>query len=95
MGLVRLIPLVYAGLCLLAFGALAASTPLFAGEDADPLGGIFVFLLALPWILTADLFGEVSLWVTILLSIGSMALNFVILRAVAKRLSGIGKKETR
>lgn len=48
MALKRRIPLFYAGLCILAFGAFLAGLPAIAGDDADPLAGILIFLLALP-----------------------------------------------
>lgn len=92
MALKRRIPLLYAGLCVLAFGVFLAGLPAIAGEDADPLAGIFIFLLALPWIFALDALGELPLWATALASIAAMGVNFLILslllRRTARRNSG-------
>ncbi|MCB2051875.1 MAG: hypothetical protein KDE63_10640 [Novosphingobium sp.] len=81
----RYVPWAYAVICIAAFIILALGSPALAGGDADPLSGVFVFLLSLPWILLTDLFGEVSLVVIIVCAIGAMLLNFLILRRLVRR----------
>jgi len=74
----------YLAACALALLVLVLGLPAVAGPDADPLAAVFAFLLALPWVLVLDLMGEVPLAVSVALTVGSMALNVVVLLGLAR-----------
>ena len=76
---------IYAALCLLALVLMAAGSPMFAGDAADPLSSIFAYLLALPWILVLDLLGDTSFAINVAVMVLSMGLNFLILSWLGRR----------
>jgi len=88
----RYVATAYLLLCLLALGVLVAGLPAFAGSDADPLAGVFAFLLALPWVLVLDLVDEAPLAVTVLATIAGMAINYAILRWLGSRFGARNTK---
>ena len=76
---------IYAALCILALILLAAGSPMFAGDDADPLSSVFAYLLALPWIRVLDLLGDTSFAINVAVLILSMGLTFLILSWLGRR----------
>ena len=76
---------IYAVLCLAALALMAAGSPMFAGDAADPLSSVFAYLLALPWILVLDLLGETSFAINVAVMVFSMGLNFLILSWLGRR----------
>ena len=76
---------IYAALCILALVLMAAGSPMFAGDDADPLSSVFAYLLSLPWILMLQLFGDMSFAINVAVMVLSMGLNFLILSWLGRR----------
>ena len=76
---------IYAALCLLALVLMAAGSPMFAGDAADPLSSVFAYLLALPWILVLDLLGDTSFAINLAVMVFSMGMNFLILSWLGRR----------
>lgn len=81
----RHLPTIYLVIACIAVALFVAGLPVFAGEDADPLAGVFAFLVALPWILVLTLLGDVPLAVTIAVTLGGIVLNYLILRRLTRR----------
>lgn len=90
----RHIPTIYLLLCVVAVVLFVVSLPAIAAEKADPLGGVFVLLVSLPWILILNLVGEVPLVVTGITALVGMTLNFAILRWLVTRRRQPGPEET-
>lgn len=84
------LPTAYLVICALAFGVFVAGLPAIAGDDADPLAGVFMYLVALPWILVLNLFDEVPIAATLAAAIAGMAINFLILRWLVRRRDNMG-----
>lgn len=83
--MLRRVPEIYVFFCIAALALFALGSPMIAGEDADPLSGVFVFLVALPWILALDLFGELPITATIAAALLCMAINYFVLRWLTRR----------
>lgn len=85
MTLIRMLAWAYLGACVVALGLFVLGLPALAGANADPLAGVFAFVLALPWILVLDLLAEPSMAASLVVTVGAMALNFSVLRWAAHR----------
>ncbi len=68
---------------LLALGVFAIGTFGLFGEARDPLSGVFLIPLGLPWNLLVDVFPE-PLWPW--LAAAAPVLNLVLLRLICRRL---------
>ena len=75
----------YLALCVIALVLMAAGSPIFAGDDADPLSSIFALILAYPWVLVLELLTEPPYALNVLVMILSMGLNFLILSWLGRR----------
>lgn len=80
----RIVAGLYFPLCAGALLLIPASIYGWFGVEQDPLGGVFAFLLALPWVLVASAMTDPPLWVTILVIIAGMATNTAIILAVGR-----------
>lgn len=81
----RHIPTIYLVMAIFALGIFVAGLPAIAGSDADPLAGVFAFIVALPWILALDLIGSDSLTMTMIFAVLGIVFNYLILRWIFVR----------
>ncbi len=85
--MLRFVPTIYLALCAAALGIFVMGLPAVAGDDADPLSAVFVYLVSLPWILVLRLIGDHGTGTALAAAVIGMAINYVILRWLLRRLS--------
>jgi len=90
----RICPIVIAGLAvlyLLALGLLLIGTFGLFGSEHDPLAGVFLVPLGLPWNLMLDGFPETARpWLAAAAPLVNLAIVWAICRSGAARRSGQG-----
>lgn len=81
------ISIVYAALCLGAFILIPASDHGWLGISQDPLSGVFVIVLALPWTLLLPHLGNIGVASAIAVILAGMALNIAIMLVIGRFVS--------
>lgn len=81
---IRIIAWLYLATGLLAALLVPASLFGWFGIAPDPLSAVFVTMLAMPWIMAANLFAALSTWAALALALAAIAFNFWLLRMLAK-----------
>ena len=81
------IAIVYAVLCLVAFLLIPAADQGWLGVSKDPLSGVFVIILALPWTLLLPHFGDIGIAGAVAVILAGMAFNIAILLVIGRLLS--------
>lgn len=81
----RIVCAIFAALYIFALGVLIIGTYGLFGQERDPLSGVFLIPLGLPWIWLADRLGMVGPAVAILAPLVNLLILFAIYRLLARR----------
>lgn len=76
-------------LYVIALGLLIIGTYGLFGQETDPLSGVFLIPLGMPWIWPADRLGMVGRAVAILAPLVNLLILFAIYRLLARRRSAL------
>ena len=85
----RIVCAIFAVLYVIALGLLIIGTFGLFGQERDPLSGIFLIPLGMPWIWLADRLGMVGPAVAILAPLVNLLILFAIYRLLARRHSAL------
>lgn len=85
----RIVCAIFAVLYVIALGLLIIGTYGLFGQETDPLSGVFLIPLGMPWIWLADRLGMVGPAVAILAPLVNLLILFAIYRLLARRRSAL------
>lgn len=85
----RVAAILFAMAWLAALGLLAVGTWGLFGQERDPLSGVFLLPLGLPWVLIADAAGVAGPWAVTLAPGVNLALILGLCRALGRQNSGV------
>ena len=72
--------IIFVVLYVVALSLLAIGTFGWFGQEQDPLAGVFLMPLGLPWNLIADRLGAVGIWTALLAPLVNIAILYLLYR---------------